>query len=164
MRLGPTGRRGRNRHCRVWRIGHEQSEIFRFPAHGIGDTVATAWVIEKYPFFYRSRTHLSVLAEMDRSLGEAIGLAAGVQAVHVGFVFLSAGKCVVNRGPRKGQDRDQQHCQWQYRWISNITDLPPAAPACQRPVERPVEIGKEEEDHDEVKRDALVDVMQNVVA
>src|SRR5882762_2590243 len=72
----------------------EQLHILSLPAHRGVDAIASAGVIEKNPLLDWARIHLAVFAQMDRSLGKAIGLPARVQAIHVGFVFLSACKGV----------------------------------------------------------------------
>ena len=71
----------------------EKLQIFCVPAHGGVDAVAPARVVEEDLLLYPPRIHLAILPQVDRGLRKAVGLAAGIQAVLVGFVFV---------GPRLG--------------------------------------------------------------
>src|ERR1700722_14040478 len=76
------------------RLAAEQLQILRFPAHRGIDAIASTGVIEENPLLDGAGIHLPVLTEMDRRLGEAVGLPTGVQSVHVGFVLHGAAEGV----------------------------------------------------------------------
>src|SRR5580700_7349817 len=74
-----------------------QRQVFRLPSHGGIDPVASARVVEEDPLLYWPRIHFAIFPEMNRGLGEAIGLAAGIQPIHIGFTLLGAGLSVHDR-------------------------------------------------------------------
>src|SRR5713101_8686160 len=75
----------------------EQFQILRLPAHRGINAIPSAGVVKENPLLHLPGIHFAVFAEMDCSLGKAVGLPARVQSVHVGFVFLSADECVHDR-------------------------------------------------------------------
>src|SRR5712692_5428723 len=89
----------------VIRLRSEELQVFRLPAHRIVDAIPAAGMVEEDPLFDWSRIHLAILAEMNGGLREAIGLAAGVQAVHVGFMFVAANVRVKERRVHKCKQR-----------------------------------------------------------
>src|ERR1700676_847054 len=64
---GPRSGRGRR----------EEAEILALPDHGGVDAVVAAGMVEEDPFLDGAGAHLAVLAEVDRRLGDAIGLSRG---------------------------------------------------------------------------------------
>src|ERR1017187_4787403 len=69
------------------RLGREQLQILLLPSHRVIDSVVTAGMVEEDVLFHRARMHLAILAQMDGTLRETIGLAAGIQAEHVRFML-----------------------------------------------------------------------------
>src|SRR6185436_1497095 len=114
----------------------EQRQILRFPLHGCMNPIPAAGVIEEDPLLDRAGAHLAVLAEVDGRLREAVGLARGVQAVHVGLRFLHAHRRVQDRRQYEEEDRREQHDQRQHGGVADAADLPAVAPAPQRPLQR----------------------------
>src|SRR5882762_4190847 len=82
----------------------EEAEVLALPDHGGVDAVVAAGMIEEDPFFSRAWAHLAVFAEVDGGLGEAIWLAGGVKAEHVGF-FLP-GACLSVQYGRKREEEN----------------------------------------------------------
>ena len=68
----------------------QKLQVFCLPAHRVVDAIPAAKMVEEDPLLDCARVHLAVLAEMNGSLREAVRLSAGVQAVHVGLVFVRA--------------------------------------------------------------------------
>jgi hypothetical protein len=56
----------------------KESEVFRFPTHGVVDAGSPTGVIIENPFFDGAGTHLAVFTEVNGTLGGAVGLTAGV--------------------------------------------------------------------------------------
>src|SRR5438046_7101413 len=94
-RKGRKGGRGRPPHtCLLLLHGRglgtmllEEAEIFCLPRHRVVDTVPPARMVEEDPFFEWAGAHLAIFAEVNRALREAVGLARGVESVHIGFVL-----------------------------------------------------------------------------
>src|SRR5437879_1177094 len=61
-------------------------KVLPLPLHGVVNAVPAAGMVEEDDLLDRAGAHLAVLAEVDGGLREAVGLAAGVDAVHVGLV------------------------------------------------------------------------------
>ena len=121
-------------------------------------------MIEKNPLFDGAGIHFAIFAEMDRRLGKAVGLPAGVQSVHVGFVFLRAGVRVHDGCDDGAKDREEQQCEGKNGGVTDSPNLPLLAPALERPSEGPVQVGEAEHDDDGEKREALGDVVHDVMA
>jgi len=64
------------------------------------DALPAAGMVEEREFFDRTRMHLAVFGQLHCRLGEAVGLAYGIQAERVGFGFHAAGD-----GENRGQSR-----------------------------------------------------------
>src|SRR5437016_13172991 len=91
----------------------EKLQIFCLPAHRIVDAIPAARMVEEDPFFGCARVHLAILAKMNGGLREAVRLSAGVQAVHVGFVFVRADVRVEEWRVYEAKKRSQKEDQWQ---------------------------------------------------
>ncbi len=116
-------------------LGGKQLQILSLPAHCCIDTIASAGVVEKGPLLDRTGIHLAVFAEMDGSLGKAVGLPTRIQSVHVGLVLLRAGPRVHDRRDDEAKDGDKQHYEGKNCRIAHASNLPPLAPALERPLE-----------------------------
>src|ERR1700690_2124847 len=121
------------------RPGSEQLQILLLPGHRVMDSVVTAGMVEEDVLLHRTGMHLAILAQMNRGLRETIGLAAGIQSEHVGFVLGSASVSIEQRRGDESYDRDQQNDQRQHRRVPDAADLPPLSPALQAPPERPAQ-------------------------
>src|SRR5260370_39778679 len=60
------------------RLRCENLQVLGFPAHRVADAVPSAGVVEENPLFDRPTTHLSILAQANGGLREAVRPAAGV--------------------------------------------------------------------------------------
>src|ERR1700733_8408312 len=100
------------------------------------DAMAATGMIEENPFFHRAGAHLAVFAEVNCGLREAVGLAAGVDAVHVGFVFVGSRLGVLDGREDKAKNREDQQYQGKYSDIADAAYLPFLSPPFQRPLER----------------------------
>src|SRR5664279_2996114 len=129
--MAPNKSKAADKSVRSTRISltSEQFQILSLPAHRGVNAIASAGVIEKDPFLDGTRIHLAVFAKMDRPLGQAIGLPARVQTVHVGFVFLRAREGVHDRSEGETKDGDQQHHKRKNGRVAHASDLPLLAPA-----------------------------------
>src|ERR1700691_5940737 len=142
----------------------KEFQIFRLPLHGVVDAVATAGMIEENPFFDGAGAHLAIFAQVDGSLREAVRLAAGIDAVHVGFMLFGSRLRVLDRREDETENREDQQYEREHCNIADASNLPFFSPAFQRPVERPAQQGKSHDDHDENEEHVFVNVMQDVVA
>src|ERR1017187_9875206 len=133
------------------RLGREQLQILLLPAHGVIDSVVAAGMVEEDVLLHRAGMHLAILAQMNRSLRETVGLAAGIQSEHVGFVLGSARVSVEQRRGDESYDRDQQNDQRQHRRVADAADLPPLSPALQAPAQRPAQQPEADHNHDREK-------------
>jgi len=151
------------------RVGHprglvlEKLEVLGFPLHGVVDAAASGRMIEEDPLFDRAGGHFAIFAEMNRGLGESVGLAAGVDTVHVGFVLVGANVCVENRRKDKEKCSDDQQSKRQNGRIANAGDLPSFAIACQGPAESPTKNRKENHDDNGKEKNVLRNVVEDVV-
>src|ERR1051326_7894968 len=142
----------------------ELPSVLRFPIHRGANAISSARVIEEDPLFDRAGTHLPILREMNRRLREAVGLAAGVDAVHVRFALGGAGHRVEHRREDEEEDRAHEHDKRKNGGVAESADAPARAPARQRPVERPTQRPEPDEDHDRVLEQTFVDVIEHVVS
>ena len=113
----------------------EQFQVFRLPEHRVVDPIPAAGVVEEDPLFEWTGVHLAILAEMNGGLREPVRLPAGVQAVHVGFVFVRADVRVEEWRVYEGKERTQKEDQGKHRGIPNSAHLPAFSPASQGPFE-----------------------------
>ena len=107
--------------------------------------------------------HLAVLAEVNGGLGEAVGLAAGVEAEHVRFFFLDAGLRVQDRREHEEQDAGLQHDQGQDGRIADVVNLPAVAPAPQRPLQSEEQVDERQHIDDGDEQNVFGDVVEDVV-
>ena len=70
--------------------------------------MAAAWMIEENPFFDGPGAHFAVFTEVDGGLSEAVGLAAGVDAVHVCFVLVRSRLRVLDRREDETENGENQ--------------------------------------------------------
>jgi len=106
------------------RLRSEKLQVFSLPAHRIVDAVPSAGVVEENPLFDSPGIHLAILAEMNGALRESVGLTAGVQAVHIGFVFVGANVGVKKRRIHKSKNRPHEEHQREHRRIADSAYLP----------------------------------------
>jgi hypothetical protein len=78
--------------------------VFGFPAHGGGNAGAAARMVEKEKFFERRGVEFAVFTEQQGRLGEAIGLAGGIQSKDIGFILRDANEGVLDG---RGEERYQ---------------------------------------------------------
>src|SRR5713101_7820831 len=154
---------GKEPYSRLRLLCH-QLQVLRLPLHGIVNPVAAAGMIEEYPLLHWARTHLAIFAQMNRTLGETIRLPAGIEPVHVGLVLLRPNKSIDHRRQHKDEDQPHEYDQWKHRSIADAANLPPLSPLCQRPVEHPIEKGKQGEDADGKKEGTLIHVVEHIVS
>ena len=84
----------------------------------------------------------AIFAQQHIDVGFAIGLAGGVQAVHVGFKFHGARDAVGHRRHEKEVEREHDHRQRQYGDVRDPADIPSLSPAREREVDSPVQEGE----------------------
>ncbi len=116
------------------------------------------------PLFERPRIELAVLAQLERDLGKALGLAGGVQSVEVGFDLVDANVGVEERRGEKEEERHQSAQQRQTRQVADPAHAPPSAPSRDDAVEDQVNEQEAEHQYEPEKENRLVDVVQSVVA
>src|SRR5258706_5587789 len=119
----------RGRSALMLRLRSERLQVFSLPAHRIVDAVPSAGVVEENPLFDSPGIHLAILAEMNGALRESVGLTAGVQAVHIGFVFVGANVGVKKRRIHKSKNRPHEEHQREHRRIADSAYLPSFTPA-----------------------------------
>ena len=121
-------------------------------------------MVEEDPLFEWAGVHLAILAEMDGRLRKAVGLSAGVQAVHIGFVFVGADVGVKEWRVYEGKERSQKEDQGKHRGIPNSVHLPGFSPASQGPFKGPPQGSEDNHDDNREVENVLGNVVKNVVA
>src|SRR5207237_9315665 len=109
--------------------------VLGVPAHRRQDAMAAARVIIEDILFPGPRAHLSILAEMNGAAGHAVGLAAGVEPIEVGFGLLRADEAIEYGSGHEAEDGEEEHHQRQHRRVAEAADLPALPPARKREVE-----------------------------
>src|ERR1700683_4864686 len=104
--------------------------------------MAAAWMIEENPFLDGAGAHFAVFAQVDGGLSEAVGLAAGVDAIHVGFMLVGSRLRVLDRREDESENREDQQYERKHCDIADASNLPFLSPAFQRPVKSPAQQGK----------------------
>src|SRR5690349_10802090 len=126
------------------------------------DAVPATGMIEEDPFFDLAGIHLAVLAEMDGSLREAVGLPASVQAVHVGLVFVRADVRVKEWRVDEATKRTHKENKGKHSRIADPAQFPALSPSSESAFERPSKQGEENhDDHGEVEN-VFGNVVKNV--
>src|ERR1700735_18285 len=124
------------------------------------DAMAAAGMMEENPFFDWAGAHFAVYAEVDGGLSEAVWLAAGVDAVHVGFVLVGSRLRGLDRCEDETENREDEKYWRQHGGIANAANLPFFSPAFQRPIERPTQQGESHDDYDGDEKHVFVNVME----
>src|SRR5580692_9743226 len=152
------------RHLLLHDVGSKQRQVLRLPTHGSLNAISPAGVVEENPFLHRAGAHLAILAQMNRSSRETVGLTAGVQSVHVSLILVSPDMRVDKRRVHESKHRTEQQNQRQHRCVPNAANLPTLAPAGQSAFEGPAQQSKEnKDDHGKIQY-VLSNVMKDEVA
>src|SRR6266403_1214224 len=128
------------------------------------DAIPAAGMVEENPFFDWPGIHLAIFAEMDSTLREAVGLPAGIQAIHVGFVFVRPDMRVEEWCVREATKRTHKKNERKHGCIADSAYFPAFSPPAEGPVKRPTKHGEENCDDNGEVENVFADVVKNVMA
>src|SRR5205085_2011833 len=114
-------------------------QVLALPSHRREDAISSARVIEEDPLLDATGTHLAVFAEVNGRLRGAVGLARGVQAIHVGFALLRADDRVGHGRENKEEERTDESDERKDGRVADAVHSPFRSPTRQRPIERPAQ-------------------------
>jgi hypothetical protein len=138
--------------------------VFALPLHGGVDADVAAGMVVEEEFFDGTGFEFPVLAELEIDLGAAVGLARGVEAIHVGFVLLGAGHGVGDGRGEEAEYGEGKNDGWEHGRISEAGGSPTGAPAAVHAQDPEAQQREENEDKDRGFTDEFGDVVQNIVA
>ena len=139
-------------------------QVLGLPDHRAMDAIPPAGMVEEQEFLDRAGMHLAVFGQLHGRLGKTVGLACGIQAERVGLGFHAVGDGVGHRRHEEHEDGEQCREQWQPGHVADTAQSPAFAPAAFGPPEAPAHEREGEHDDEAEEHDALVDVVQHVVA
>src|ERR1700760_4182415 len=121
-------------------------------------------MIKENPLFHGARAHFSILTQMNSGLRKAVGLAAGIETVHISFIFAGARLGVLNgreHEEKRGGDEEDQR---ENGDVGDPIDVPLRAPTRERPVQPPTKYREKRHDYHEDEKRVFINMIQNVVA